>query len=69
MPLYVAICRAISNRIQMIPSREWTHVTTEEVDTDNWGFGGYTTTTIREGCAPMSGTWLQRGDQTDGNNR
>jgi hypothetical protein len=26
---------------------EWTHIAIEEVDTDNWGFGGRTTTAIR----------------------
>ena len=26
---------------------EWTHVAIEEVDTDNWGFGGRTTMAIR----------------------
>jgi 4-oxalocrotonate tautomerase len=26
---------------------EWTHVAIEEVDTDNWGFDGRTTTAIR----------------------
>lgn len=26
---------------------EWTHVVIEEVDTDNWGFGGVTTTEFR----------------------
>ena len=26
---------------------EWTHVVIEEVDTDNWGFGGITTTEFR----------------------
>lgn len=28
---------------------EWTHIAIEEVDTDNWGFGGRTTTEIRKG--------------------
>ncbi|MFM0286933.1 4-oxalocrotonate tautomerase family protein [Paraburkholderia megapolitana] len=27
---------------------EWTHIVIEEVDTDNWGFGGRTTTAIRK---------------------
>jgi 4-oxalocrotonate tautomerase len=27
---------------------EWTHITIEEIDTDNWGFGGRTTTAIRK---------------------
>jgi 4-oxalocrotonate tautomerase len=27
---------------------EWTHIAIEEVDTDNWGFGGRTTTEIRK---------------------
>jgi 4-oxalocrotonate tautomerase len=27
---------------------EWTHIAIEEVDTDNWGFGGRTTTAIRK---------------------
>jgi 4-oxalocrotonate tautomerase len=27
---------------------EWTHVAIEEVDTDNWGFGGVTTTELRK---------------------
>ena len=31
---------------------EWTHVAIEEVDTDNWGFGGRTTTEIRKSQKP-----------------
>lgn len=27
---------------------EWTHIAIEEVDTDNWGFGGKTTTELRK---------------------
>ena len=27
---------------------EWTHITIEEVDPDNWGFGGRTITAIRK---------------------
>lgn len=34
---------------------EWTHITIEEIDTDNWGFAGYTTTAIREGRAGLPG--------------
>jgi 4-oxalocrotonate tautomerase len=36
---------------------EWTHIAIEEVDTDNWGFGGRTTTAIRKEQAvrPKSG--------------
>jgi 4-oxalocrotonate tautomerase len=32
--------------------REWTHITIEEVDTDNWGFGGRTTTELRRNQKP-----------------
>jgi len=27
---------------------EWTHIAIEEVDTDNWGFGGRSTTALRK---------------------
>lgn len=33
---------------------EWTHIAIEEVDTDNWGFGGRTTTEIRKQSNPAS---------------
>ena len=32
---------------------EWTQITIEEIDTDNWGFGGKTTTALRSGRASM----------------
>jgi 4-oxalocrotonate tautomerase len=33
---------------------EWTHIAIEEVDTDNWGFGGRTTSEIRRSQKPGS---------------
>ncbi|MGS1108145.1 tautomerase family protein [Achromobacter anxifer] len=40
---------------------EWTHVVIEEIDTDNWGFGGVTTTEMRAGRAPTPGAKPQSG--------
>jgi len=34
----------------------WTHIVIDEVDTDNWGFGGHATTAIRAGRVPMPDT-------------
>ncbi|RSZ35120.1 MULTISPECIES: 4-oxalocrotonate tautomerase family protein [unclassified Variovorax] len=33
---------------------EWTHIAIEEIDTDNWGFAGVTTTQRRKEQAPKS---------------
>ncbi|NVM90706.1 4-oxalocrotonate tautomerase family protein [Variovorax sp. SG517] len=33
---------------------EWTHITIEEIDTDNWGFAGITTTEMRKAQASGS---------------
>ena len=30
---------------------EWTHIVIEEIDTDDWGFGGVTTTEYRKRLA------------------
>lgn len=38
---------------------EWTHIAIEEVDTDNWGFGGLTTTEIRKQSNPASAPGAQ----------
>lgn len=34
---------------------EWTHIAIEEVDSDNWGFGGRTTTALRREQAAAKG--------------
>lgn len=42
----------------------WTHIVIEEVDTDNWGFGGHTTSAIRAGLVPGPGTRPDQGGQS-----
>ena len=39
---------------------EWTHITIEEIDTDNWGFGGVTTTALRKRLTSRSHTTERR---------
>lgn len=43
------VIREITETLQRVLHKppEWTHVMIEEIDTDNWGFGGVTTTEFR----------------------
>jgi len=52
------VIREVTDTLERVLRKppEWTHVVIEEVDTDNWGFGGHTTTAIREGRAPAPGS-------------
>lgn len=43
------VIQEITETLQRVLNKppEWTHIVIEEVDTDNWGFGGLTTTEAR----------------------
>ncbi|MGB3430437.1 tautomerase family protein [Achromobacter sp.] len=49
------VIREVTETLERVLNKPpaWTHVVIEEVDTDNWGYGGHTTTAIREGKAPL----------------
>lgn len=63
------VIREVTDTLERVLHKppEWTHITIEEVDTDNWGFGGYTTTAIREGRVPMPGAEPRANGHPDGN--
>lgn len=44
------VIKEITETLQRVLHKppEWTHIVIEEVDTDNWGFGGITTTEFRK---------------------
>ena len=44
------VIKEITETLQRVLNKppEWTHIVIEEVDTDNWGFGGLTTTEFRK---------------------
>ena len=44
------VIKEITETLQRVLNKppEWTHIVIEEVDTDNWGFGGITTTEFRK---------------------
>ena len=52
------VIREVTHTLSRVLNKppEWTHIAIEEVDTDNWGFGGYTTTAIRAGRVPVRGS-------------
>lgn len=52
------VIREVTDTLERVLHKppEWTHIVIEEVDTDNWGFGGHTTTAVRQGLVPMPGT-------------
>jgi 4-oxalocrotonate tautomerase len=57
------VIREVTDTLERVLHKppEWTHIAIEEVDADNWGFGGHTTTAIREGRAPLPGSKPQNG--------
>ncbi|CAB5512542.1 putative tautomerase [Achromobacter anxifer] len=51
------VIREVTETLERVLNKPpaWTHIVIEEVDTDNWGFGGHTIAVIREGKAPLPG--------------
>ncbi|CAB3879895.1 tautomerase family protein [Achromobacter anxifer] len=51
------VIREVTETLERVLNKPpaWTHIVIEEVDTDNWGFGGHTIAAIREGKAPLPG--------------
>jgi 4-oxalocrotonate tautomerase len=47
------IIREVTDTLERVLHKppEWTHIVIAEVETDNWGFGGRTTTEIRKSQA------------------
>jgi 4-oxalocrotonate tautomerase len=47
------VIREVTDTLERVLHKppEWTHIAIEEVDTDNWGFGGRTTTELRKEAA------------------
>ena len=47
------VIREVTDTLERVLHKppEWTHITIEEIDTDNWGFGGRTTTELRKEAA------------------
>ncbi|WP_323122885.1 tautomerase family protein [Burkholderia alba] len=43
------VIREVTDTLERVLHKppEWTHIVIEKVETDNWGFGGRTTTAIR----------------------
>ena len=51
------VIREVTDTLERVLHKppEWTHIAIEEVDTDNWGFGGRTTTELRKEAAQQGG--------------
>lgn len=64
------VIREVTDTLERVLHKppEWTHIVIEEVDTDNWGFGGYTTTAIRERRVPVPGAGASSDGPHDGDN-
>lgn len=57
------VIREVTDTLERVLHKppEWTHIVIEEVDTDNWGFGGHTTTAVRQGLAAVPGSRTKTG--------
>jgi len=51
------VIREVTDTLERVLHKppEGTHITIEEIETDNWGFGGHTTTAIRARRLAVSG--------------